>query len=139
MKQWFKGELNEQWNWGGANPVVKVVLDNIGRRYLVEHWESEDGLQEYDLYSDGFIKQVVTLTGSMTEAVFPKAFANLNYKISIGSQIDYYASGTNTVQSNYGWTWWGIYNKQTTGVSRGGSAGLGSQNKVYVFAQGYAA
>ena len=106
---------------------------------MVEHWESEDGLQEYDLYSDGFIKQVVTLTGDMTGAVFPKAFSSLNYKISIGSQIDYYASGTNSVQSCYGWTWWGIYNKQTTGVSRGGSVGLGTRNKVYVFAQGYVA
>lgn len=125
---------------GGANPqIVKAVLDNVGRRYLVEHWESEDGSQEYDLYSDGYLKQVVILTGAMTEVVFPKEFSNLNYKIAIGSQIDYYSSGTNAIQSNYGWTWWGVYNKKTTGVSRAGSAALGSQNKVYVFAQGYSA
>lgn len=111
----------------------------MGRRYLVEHWENEDGSQEYDLYSDGYLKQVVILTGTMTEVVFPKEFSNLNYKIAIGSQIDYYNSGTNAIQSNYGWTWWGIYNKKTTGVSRGGSATLGSKIKVYVFAQGYAA
>lgn len=125
---------------GGANPqIVKAVLDNIGRRYLVEHLESEDGTQEYDLYSDGYLKQVVILTGAMTEVVFPKEFSNLNYKIAIGSQVDYYASGTNTVQLNYGWTWWGVYNKKTTGVSRAGSAEIGSKIKVYVFAQGYAA
>ena len=119
--------------------TVSNVLEALGKRYLVEHWENEDGTQEYDLYSDGYVKQVVILTGSMTAVVFPKEFANLKYKISIGSQIDYNASGVNGVQLNYGWSWWGIYNKQTTGVSRGGSSGLGSQTKVYVFAKGFAA
>lgn len=118
--------------------MVSAVLGAIGKRYLVEHWESEDGTQEYDLYSDGYLKQVVILTGAMTEVVFPKEFSNLNYKIAIGSQIDYLSSGTNAIQSCYGWTWWGVYNKKTTGVSRAGSAVLGSQIKVYVFAQGYA-
>lgn len=29
---------------GGGYQYPKAVLDAIGKRYLVEHWESDDGL-----------------------------------------------------------------------------------------------
>lgn len=59
------------------------MLDNIGRRYLVEHWESEDGSQEYDLYSDGFIVHsgVVELTPGKTLINLPKGFRTKKYKV----------------------------------------------------------
>ena len=51
--------MNMKQIWGGANPVVKAVLDNIGRRYLVEHGEGtiENGSYWYDRYSDGWVVQ----------------------------------------------------------------------------------
>lgn len=82
MKQWFKGELNEQWNWGGANPqIVKAVLDNIGRRYLVEHTEADDGSWWADRYSDGFVIQcgIKAKSGSRTTITLPVMMANTNY------------------------------------------------------------
>lgn len=42
---------------GASSQTVKVVLNNFGRRYLVEHWQSEDGSQWYDRYSDGWVVQ----------------------------------------------------------------------------------
>ena len=42
---------------GGGYQYPKAVLDAMGKRYLVEHQEAEDGSWWYDLYSDGFIRQ----------------------------------------------------------------------------------
>ena len=75
-------------DWGGATPqIVKAVLDNIGRRYLVEHWENEDGSQEYDMYSDGFIVQRCKYALNGNSLTFPKEFRDLNYIISIGTSF----------------------------------------------------
>ena len=64
--------------WGGvsADPVVSAVLGAIGKQYLVEHQEAEDGSWWYDRYSDGFIRLIITqhLVGSGITVTFPIAF-----------------------------------------------------------------
>ena len=73
--------MNQLKIWGAsASPIVKAVLDNIGRRYLVEHWESEDGLQEYDLYSDGRLVQGGLL--KYGELTLPKPYRDINFTIT---------------------------------------------------------
>lgn len=71
---------------GGASPVVKTVLNNIGRRYLVEHDEADDGSWWADRYSDGWVEQ-----GGKTQAgtydspqtlTFPIGFRDSNYSIT---------------------------------------------------------
>ena len=49
--------------WGGvsADPVVSAVLNAVGKRYLVEKGESEDGNQTWEQYSDGY--KVCTIRG----------------------------------------------------------------------------
>lgn len=81
---------------------------------MVEHWENEDGTQEYDLYSDGFIVQ--------KGKFFPSAGANL---INLPKQMrsnDYYTfiqatrptfSGEWFPQNGYGF----VINMQTTSFS----------------------
>lgn len=62
----------------------------MGRRYLVEHWENEDGTQEYDLYSDGWLVQhaLLNVSGNVTQSSYtkkkvtlPKAFKDSNYEV----------------------------------------------------------
>ena len=70
---------------GGAvtSPIVKAVLDNVGRRYLVEHTEAEDGSWQYDLYSDGWLVQSGVLrpyTPGSTPIPLPKEFESKDYK-----------------------------------------------------------
>lgn len=73
-----------------ADPVVSAVLGAIGKRYLVEHWENEDGSQEYDLYSDGWLVQhaLLNVSGNVTSTSYtkkkitlPKAFKDSNYEV----------------------------------------------------------
>lgn len=40
-----------------AEQTVGAVLDATNKRYLVEHWVSDDGLRWYDRYSDGWVEQ----------------------------------------------------------------------------------
>ena len=124
---------------GGANPqIVKAVLDNIGRRYLVEHWENEDGSQEYDLYSDGFLVQRCKYALNGNSLTFPKEFRDLNYRISIGTSIANKMSNTNSPSSAYIWTWFGVSKKSTTGFEPGGTTTSSNVN-LDIVAQGYAA
>lgn len=64
---------------GGGYQYPKAVLDAVGKRYLVEHQEAEDGSWWYDLYSDGYLKQGgVTKALKRDEAMiitFPRQFA----------------------------------------------------------------
>lgn len=61
------------------------MLENIGRRYLVEHEEAEDGSWWYDRYSDGWLElEVQYKASSPTDDFsgfisFPVAFADKNY------------------------------------------------------------
>lgn len=114
------------------------MLDNIGRRYLVEHWESEDGTQEYDLYSDGFIVQRCKYALNGNSLTFPKEFRDLNYRISIGTSFASKNTSPNTPGSNYVWAWFGVSKKSTSGFEPGGSA-TSSAVILDIVAQGYAA
>ncbi|MDM8227749.1 hypothetical protein [Parasutterella secunda] len=40
-----------------AEQTVGAVLDATNKRYLVEHWESDDNLTWYDKYNDGWVEQ----------------------------------------------------------------------------------
>ncbi len=123
---------------GGADPVVKAVLENIGRRYLVEHWENEDGTQEYDLYSDGFIVQSCKYALNGNSLTFPKEFRDLNYRISIGTSFANKNTNSNTPGSSYICAWFGVSKKSTSGFEPGGSATSSNVN-LDIVAQGYAA
>ena len=110
----------------------------MGRRYLVEHWESEDGSQEYDLYSDGFIVQRCKFVPNGNALTFPKEFRDLNYRISIGTSFASMNSSSNQPGSNYVWGWFGVSKKTTTGFDRGGNITSTTLN-MDIVAQGYAA
>lgn len=75
---------SECWGGASASPIVKAVLDNVGRRYLVEHTEADDGSWQYDLYSDGFLVQrgqalFSIKTNTIKTISLPKAFGSTNY------------------------------------------------------------
>lgn len=110
----------------------------MGRRYLVEHWENEDGSQEYDLYSDGFIVQRCKYTLNGNSLTFHKEFRDLNYRISIGTSFANKNTSTNTPGSNYIWAWFGVSKKSTTGFEPGGNPTSSTVN-IDIVAQGYAA
>lgn len=114
------------------------MLENIGRRYLVEHWENEDGTQEYDLYSDGFIVQRCKYALNGNSLTFPKEFRDLNYRISIGTSLANKNTSTDTPTSTYILAWCSISKKSTSGVEPGGSATSPNVN-LDIVAQGYAA
>lgn len=114
------------------------MLDNLGQRYLVEHWESEDGTQEYDLYSDGFIVQRCKFVLDGNALTFPKEFRDLNYRISIGTSFASMNSDTSSPGTNYIWGWLGVSQKTTTGFKRGGNITSTTLN-MDIVAQGYAA
>lgn len=128
--------------WGGvsADPVVSAVLNAVGKRYLVEHWENEDGSQEYDLYSDGFIVQKVILVPSKNNTVtFPKEFRDLKYKISTCSWDSVQQTSSTGTIANWNWTWFGLSLKTTTGISKGGNVSPSKTISIEIIAQGYAA
>lgn len=66
------------------------MLDAIGKRYLVEHEEADDGSWWYDLYSDGWLVQhaLLNVSGNVTQSSYtkkkvtlPKAFKDSNYEV----------------------------------------------------------
>ena len=61
--------------------MVSAVLGAIGKRYLVEHWESEDGTTWYDRYSDGWVVQwgIKKKSGGRTTITLPVTMANTSY------------------------------------------------------------
>lgn len=62
------------------------MLENIGRRYLVEHTEADDGSWWADRYSDGWVVQggeAQSGTYNSPQAlIFPVAFRDSEYLIS---------------------------------------------------------
>ena len=57
------------------------MLENIGRRYLVEHTEAEDDSWWADRYSDGFVIQcgIKAKSGGRTTITLPVMMANTSY------------------------------------------------------------
>lgn len=105
---------------------------------MVEHWENEDGSQEYDLYSDGFIVQRCKYAINGNSLTFPKEFRDLNYRISIGTSFANKKTDTSNPGTNYICTWFGVSKKSTTGFEPGGNA-TSSSVTIDIVAQGYAA
>lgn len=118
--------------------MVSAVLNAVGKRYLVEHWENEDGTQEYDLYSDGFIVQRCKYALNGNSLTFPKEFRDLNYRISIGTSFPNKNADTTSPGTNYIRSWFGVSKKSTTGFEPGGNATSSTLN-IDIVAQGYAA
>ena len=118
--------------------MVSAVLGAIGKRYLVEHWENEDGSQEYDLYSDGFIVQRCKFALNGNSLTFPKEFRDLNYRISIGTSFPKKNEVTTSVGPNHIRSWFGVSKKSTTGFEPGGTTTSSTLN-IDIVAQGYAA
>ena len=125
---------------GGADPVVKAVLDNIGRRYLVEHGEGtiENGSYWYDRYSDGWVVQGGTFGDGETkvpntnEITFPIAFRDLGFSLTLGSAG---SPATNTYVSGMQYQ-----GKTTTSFKHVGLSSASAQNnRSDWIAQGYAA
>lgn len=62
------------------------MLDAIGKRYLVEHWVSDDGLSWYDRYNDGWVEQfgIFQNVGNISTKVItlPLAFRSSFYHIN---------------------------------------------------------
>lgn len=125
---------------GGASdsPIIKAVLDNIGRRYLVEHWENEDGTAWYDRYSDGLLEQGgnlgdgVTAIPNTNSIVFPIEFRDTKYVLTLGSP------GAQSTQSWHNGI--KIKTKQTTGFDFTGlTKGDAIENGTDWRARGYAA
>lgn len=59
-----------------ADPVVSAVLNAVGKRYLVEHEEDDNGSWSFDRFSDGFIRLTIKqqLLGSNITVTFPIEF-----------------------------------------------------------------
>lgn len=87
------------------------MLDNIGRRYLVEHWENEDGTGWYDLFSDGWLVQGGYKdsidNGSQMWVTLPKEYENSDYyvnwkaKRSQGSNTAYLSQSLDQTPSSF--------------------------------------
>ena len=57
--------------------MVSAVLSAVGKRYLVEHDEAEDGSWSFDRFSDGFIRLIIKqqLRGTGLTVTFPIEFS----------------------------------------------------------------
>ena len=79
-------------NGGGvsADPVVSAVLNAVGKRYLVEHTEADDGSWWADRYSDGWVvqggKAQAGTYDSPQTLTFPIEFRDSDYSI-LGSVV----------------------------------------------------
>ena len=120
---------------GGGYQYPKAVLDVIGKRYVVETGQTENGW--FTRYSDGWIEQGGSLAtyGSAlpTETVvtFPIEFMDLTYTLSL---------------AGYGGPWGGSWDKgiksetrKTTGFTyTGPGSGPSTGNNADWRAEGYA-
>jgi hypothetical protein len=64
--------------------VVSAVLNAVGKRYLVEHQEADDGSWWYDRYSDGWVVQggiEPFKSGNPQQITLPIAMQNTDYPI----------------------------------------------------------
>ena len=119
------------------------MLENIGRRYLVEHGETEEGW-EYDLYSDGWLVQHYLLKESGETGVndytkfkltLPKAFNNIDYEVFPCVRVP---------TTQYGNFLYCAYSAEdssniTIYLNPGNTANSYYYNGIAIIAQGYAA
>ena len=114
----------KQLGGASASPIIKAVLDNVGRRYLIEHWENEDDTLWYDLYSDGWLVQGGLL--KFEELTLPKSYRDMNFTIT--SNIK---SGTND------WEWVNLIGVKAISPStiKGGSSHI---SEITFVCQGFA-
>ena len=120
--------------WGGASasPIVKAVLDNIGRRYLVEHTEADDGSWWADRYSDGWVVQggyVPVGVGVRVSVTLPIGMQDEKYVLNITTVAN---GDTDNYETGYG-------NKTTTSFVLQMPFSNVSNNNASWLAQGYAA
>ena len=113
-----------------ANPNLQ------GTAHLVETWKSSDGSSWYRKWSDGFIEQGCVLTTSNISVSFPVAFSNTNYTVTVAPVTGDYMGGTHSIAVVYGWSWFGLSHKTTTGVGRGGDINVYDRD-LYIYACGY--
>ena len=71
---------------GGVSPdpIVKAVLDTVGKVYIVEQGQTEDSDSGsspiyWRVWSNGFIEQCQMTQLNRTTVVFPKPFKDTNY------------------------------------------------------------
>lgn len=96
--------------------MVSAVLGAIGKRYIVEHQEAEDGSWWYDRYNNGLIVQG---GHSDTNALaFPLEFRDTEY-IFLSGSVTVSGSGTTFNNNTFGWCMGRERAKQTTGISEG--------------------
>ena len=118
---------------GGASPqIVKAVLENIGRRYLVEHTEADDGSWWADRYSDGWVVQggyVPNNSGINVQITLPIEMQDDKYALTITTNV-------NGAVDNYET---GYSNKTKTGFVLQMAFATSSTNNASWLAQGYAA
>lgn len=105
--------------------MVSAVLGAIGKRYLVEHEEADDGSWWYDLYSDGWLVQGGLL--GYEELTLPRPYRDMNFTITSAIK-----SGTND------WEWASAMAVRATSPStiQGGSSHI---SEITFVCQGYAA
>lgn len=104
-------------------------MDNVGRRYLIEHTEAEDGSWWYDRYSDGWLVQSGIIDNSVsTTTTLPVAFESPS-EVSITMSL-LQGGDNNAWASDYVITM--LSGTQITGTSN-------QVKKIRFIAQGYAA
>lgn len=89
---------------GGGYQYPKAVLDAVGKRYLVEHIEADDGSWWYDLYSDGWVVQGGFVEGDggisiqlpipITKKLSPLAIPFQNGNLNRNTWISYSVEGS---------------------------------------------
>ena len=118
---------------GGGYQYPKAVLDAVGKRYLVEHWESDDGLTWYDKYSDGWVEQggKIPAVGGTTNVPLLIEMSDKNYTIFTTQYQDI----------DRGWADNFLVSSVTTtsfDVRTAGAASSFENNSVYWSAKGFA-
>ena len=124
-----------------ADQTTKKVLDylkaNGGGNYkVIEEWKSEDGSSWYRKWSSGFKEVALSVPGTESNHTFPIAFSDTNYIVVCGSVADNTVTADNTIAVLWGWAWFGLSKKTTSGISRGGNASDGSK-EINIYAFGY--
>ena len=86
------------------------MLDAIGKRYVVETGQTENGW--FTRYSDGWIEQGGVLAGTGGTITFPIAFSNTNFSFVHAKTTSYNRDGT-----GYGSDAFSAWDKTTTTVT----------------------
>lgn len=105
-----------------------------GKSKIVEEWKSEDGRSWYRKWSNDFKEVALSVPGSERNYTFPIAFSDTNYTVVCGSVSANSRTADNTIAVHWGWTWFGLSEKTTSGISRGGSpSDSGIEISIYAF------